>query len=480
VFKTIEDTVTKHSKWFIGGLALLVVVMTFWKLGDHPVQPWDEARQGVLGLEMNERGDYVNYYYGNKVDNWNAKPPLMIWSISLSYHLFGYNAWAMRVPSAIGTLIFFLFSFLLVRKYRGNTFAIGTVLILLSCHAILGRHIGRTADYEALLLPTLTGFVYFFCLYLDFQKKNAIFYAGICLGLAFYAKGTPSVFLLPGALLYVVARGRFMAVIKDWRVWTSLGIYAGFIVSWFLILGAFGLEFSDNQYGDSATETMLVYDTFERYFNPARATSDPWFFAAVIDIKLNVWNYLFYLAVLLGVVQLVKHRENWREFVAKEEHRLLLLSVCMVATLGSIISLSAEKWGWYLAPIFLFIAIITFGGIQFSVKWKKPLIWLFAVVFAFALGRHFTYLHQPEEKIDQFIETQAKALKSADHVYVYRLEKEPNIFLNLKWHNYKTFEIGELDQIKGSTENTVIIYRASELPDYKATAKFGDIHFLYR
>ena len=33
---------------------VLAAVLSFWKLGDHHVQVWDEARQGVTALEMLE------------------------------------------------------------------------------------------------------------------------------------------------------------------------------------------------------------------------------------------------------------------------------------------------------------------------------------------------------------------------------------------------------------------------------------------
>jgi len=65
-------------------LISLIFLLVFLKLGEHPISPWDEARHGVSAVEMLQNGDWINIHYAGKPDDWNAKPPLVTWSIALS------------------------------------------------------------------------------------------------------------------------------------------------------------------------------------------------------------------------------------------------------------------------------------------------------------------------------------------------------------------------------------------------------------
>jgi 4-amino-4-deoxy-L-arabinose transferase-like glycosyltransferase len=119
---------------------------------------------------MAHNGDYVHFYYNGKPDTWNAKPPLLIWSIVLAYKLFGYNAFALRFFSAVASVFFFFFAFKLVRLYANEKFAFIASLILLTCKAVIGFHVGRTGDADALLLLFVTASLYYFLLFIDFGK----------------------------------------------------------------------------------------------------------------------------------------------------------------------------------------------------------------------------------------------------------------------------------------------------------------------
>src|SRR5262249_154660 len=148
-----------------------------------------------------------------KIDSWNAKPPLLVWSIVLAYKIFGYNAFALRFFSAVASVFFFFFAFKLVRLYADEKTAFITCLILLTCKAVIGSHVGRSGDTDAFLLLFLTASLYYFLLFIDFGKRSAIFPSAIFWGLAFYAKGTTSFLLLPGLALYTIVTGKFKAAI---------------------------------------------------------------------------------------------------------------------------------------------------------------------------------------------------------------------------------------------------------------------------
>lgn len=80
---------------------MIALYFCFWKLGADPLNEWDEPRRGVNAMELLQNGDLVNMYYGGKPDTWHAKPPLMVWLIAISFKVFGYNEFALRLPSAL-------------------------------------------------------------------------------------------------------------------------------------------------------------------------------------------------------------------------------------------------------------------------------------------------------------------------------------------------------------------------------------------
>ena len=88
-------------------ILFVVALFSFIKLGANDLSDWDESRNGINAFEMMHNGDYFNFYFADKPDTWNNKPPLFIWLVILSYKIFGLNALGLRFPSAIATIIFF-------------------------------------------------------------------------------------------------------------------------------------------------------------------------------------------------------------------------------------------------------------------------------------------------------------------------------------------------------------------------------------
>ncbi len=130
--------------------------LSFIRIGQYDLQEWDESRNGLNAIEMLQSGDPINFYFNGKLDTWNAKPPLAIWSICLSYKIFGHNAFALRLPSALCAIAFFLVLFLMIEKFHSGQLSFLTCMILLSCKAIFGNHIALTGDFDMMLVLWLT------------------------------------------------------------------------------------------------------------------------------------------------------------------------------------------------------------------------------------------------------------------------------------------------------------------------------------
>lgn len=460
-----------HRGWFWLTLTL-AVFMAFWKLGDHHINAWDEARQGINALQMMETGNYIDYHYADEIDQWNSKPQLMAWSIVGGFTLLGTNAWGLRLPAAIGCILLFWFTFRLIEQYRSRWFAFVTSVLLMSCHAVFAIHIGRTGDYEALLLPALMGYAWNFLRYHDFGENAGIWWAGFFLGMAFWAKGTPSIFLLPGTFLYVLLQGTLLRLLKDWRVYAALGVYALFIGGWVFLMLEYSADYGTSKYGANRVETMFLYDTIERYSdaNFQGAASKPWFFFTQLDAKLNLWNYLFYLAIGFGLIRWFQKRKEGMGYVRIRENRLIVFAACCVLTVAVMVGVSSVKLSWYLAPIFPFIAMLIVQFLTELSRLKAWTVYLFIPFFLFTFGRHIYYLSTPQRPVENWLEAQTTLLGQAKTVLIQNTDDQA-LYLNLKLRKRNTHYQQEGHQITAEQLPVLLVF-----PKQHGENNCGDDH----
>ncbi len=386
---------------------LLIILFTtlffsFFNLGKDPIQSFDEARHCVTAIEMMNNGDWFNYYYAGAIDNWNAKPPLGIWSIVLSMKIFGLNAFALRFPSAIATLFIFLFTYQLIRLYENEKFALIVCLIMLSVKGIIGIHVGRTGDFDAMLLAFLMMGIYYFVKYLLEKKNRNLFVSAIAFGISFWVKGPAMVVLFPGLLLFLLVNKELRNLLYQKIIWIAILVLISFPILYLGLMHFQGNQFEEIKYsGSNSVETMFLYDVVERFTNKEFEGNDAnsnWdFFPVFLDTKFNLWNYIFYLAITLLL---------FKNFIAKKfrpnslkQSPLFLLSICIWFSLGLILTLLNGQRSWYLAPTIPFLAITTYYGIRNLADEKKLVFYLLVGLLCFTLGRQaFQIYHITPEK----------------------------------------------------------------------------------
>jgi hypothetical protein len=92
-----------------GLCALAILTLAAWNVGyrlDRDiVAAWDESLYGTTAAEMLAGGDWVVTTFRGQVDYYNAKPPLNVWLIALSFWAFGINLVSLRLVSALSALL---------------------------------------------------------------------------------------------------------------------------------------------------------------------------------------------------------------------------------------------------------------------------------------------------------------------------------------------------------------------------------------
>ena len=144
----------------LAGLLALFAVFMFVDLRTPPIIIWDESRLAVNALEMYQGGWSLVTTYGFAPDLWNTKPPLMIWLMTASLHLFGPSELALRLPSMIAAVGTLAIVFTFVRTNTKSLAAASLAVVLLGTSVgFYGEHGARTADYDALLCFFTTAYL---------------------------------------------------------------------------------------------------------------------------------------------------------------------------------------------------------------------------------------------------------------------------------------------------------------------------------
>lgn len=367
-------------------------------ISSSDLQEWDESRNGINALEMYFNHDYLNLHYNNSPDTWNAKPPLLIWLITISYYFFGFNEFALRLPSFLAGIVFLIFVFKTASEFGNRRLAIYTVLILLSCKAVLASHIALTGDFDALLIMFCAAASYYFLMFQIRKKQNAIYLFAIFLAFAFLTKGPAALLIIPGIFLFLASSKSLVSFLGNRKVYIAMGVFLFIISLWIIPALLFSAPFINGEYGaKNSLETLFLHDSINRLTQSnfgAGQEYDPWFFFHVLDTRFNVWNYFFLIGIVFLLFNLTFNKG--KTGLKKESEFSDIQNFCFWITVpvAIILSLAKNKHSWYMAPLFEFIALISAIAIIQITKHYKVIERVFVLLFIFLCSRHIYELNQ--------------------------------------------------------------------------------------
>ena len=452
-------------------LVPLVIFFAFAKLGNQPIHQWDEARTGINAIEMLQNGDWINLYFGGEPDKIRAKPPLVIWWVATNFSILGYNTFALRLHSAIASVFIFLLVYKIIRLYKSPLFAAGVILILLSVRGILGFHVGRTGDFDAVLLAFLLAGLYAFLLYLEFDKPKAIYWAALAWGFAFLTKGPAMGILFPGIFLYLLLTKKLSWILKQRAIYFAGALCLLFPISWYLILYFFGVQLENPEVsGKNAFERMFLYDLKDRFtqteFEGKTEQRDPLFLIHYLAENFAYWNYLFFTVFIGGLYLWLKNRMRW-SFI--EAQKLLLLSLSIWLSLGFFLSLVTVAKFWYFAPALPFVAITLMYGIEWTYLQKPWVITVFLGLWMTTM--YFRYFGPKPQatagsKEDDFftalIQENQSLIENMDSILVVGELPEQRVLLELYFTNPNLVYSDRNPNLEYLPEGSLFFYRVDE------------------
>ena len=359
----LHDEAGRTSTLLAGvGLILLVALPAlFLNLGAPAIQLWDEARPALHALEMaypvagHEAAErWLVPHYRGEPESWHLKPPLMTWLSAVSMRALGPSEFALRLPSASAALatalLLLLFCFY---RLQSPLAGIAAGIALLTTTGYVAEHVARTADYDALLTLWTTAFgLAAFAAIEGEGRQRALWVLGAWLSLvaATLTKSIAGLMLVPVVFLYAGTRGQLRLMLRAPMFWAGLVVWVIVVVSYY------GIR-ENLQPGYLAA--VLNHEILGRYGEgiDGLGRSAFYYMQQLVAWQGHPWLAFVPAAALAAVSSSgqTQKRAGW-------------FALAVATSYVLIISFSATKHPWYLAPAFPWIAFLFGMGLEAVAK----------------------------------------------------------------------------------------------------------------
>ena len=222
----------RRAVFVLLGLLLIVYVLP---LGIRPLSSPDEVRYAEIPREMIASGDWVSPRFDGL--RYFEKPIMGYWINAVSFEVFGENAFALRLPSALAAALTALLILILAARYASKQSGFLAAGIYLTTLLVLG--VGTFAVLDMYLTFFLTGALASFYAASSATRagdrvRDLVLCGAFCAG-AFLTKG----FL--ALALPVIVGGGYLIVRRDWRglatlPWLPVVVCAVLVAPWSILI----------------------------------------------------------------------------------------------------------------------------------------------------------------------------------------------------------------------------------------------------
>jgi len=196
---------------------LLAGLSLFLGLADTPLFDLDEGAFTAATMEMFAREDFLMTYLMGEPRT--DKPILIYWLQAASVALFGWQEWALRLPSALSALGWMAMAYAFARRLFDESTAVTAAILTATTLGV--ALISHAATADALLNACLAGTMFAQYFAIREESRRFALLAWAMMGIGFLTKGPVALILPLGtAFLYCASRGewaRFFRYVFDWR-----------------------------------------------------------------------------------------------------------------------------------------------------------------------------------------------------------------------------------------------------------------------
>jgi 4-amino-4-deoxy-L-arabinose transferase-like glycosyltransferase len=366
---------------FVAVLAASAITF-FFGLGRLGFLGPDEPRYAEVAREMFTSGDYISTRLCGCL--WFEKPVLLYWMSAASYHLFGVNELAARLPTALASLATVALLYFALCRLALPRLALAASLVLATSGIFVAY--ARVATPDMLLTAAMTAALLAALLSTSASGRARSIYwmlSGLFMGLGMLAKGLVGIVLVLAILaVYFAVTGRLRSV--RWR-----DCMVGLVV--FLVIAGTWYVPITMLHGWSFIEEFFVRHHFQRYTTNEFGHPQPIYFFLVVALA-GTSPWLFFMIPAAARLRSLKEGADILD-------SLLTLAWVWVAVPLLFFSFSESKLPGYILPIFPALAVII--GAEVERVWRgdrsralKAALWMTALALAATGAAFMVYLHR--------------------------------------------------------------------------------------
>jgi 4-amino-4-deoxy-L-arabinose transferase-like glycosyltransferase len=401
---------------------------------------WDESLFAVNTYEMIENGNYFAPYFGGFPDNLNTKPPLTLWFQMGFVKLLGFNELAIRLPSAITTVLTVLCVFIFLSR-KNFLWAWCGALTMLTSWGFIHFHTARTGDSDALLTFFLLLSSLNFLDFLSSDDQKKVFYFFLFITLAFLTKLFAAFLFIPAYLYILFSEKKFkLFVANKYFVW-------GLIL---FLLSAIGVIILRERYSPGYIHEILFKDA-GRIFTVVEQHKEPagFYLRNLVMTRFSWWWILALVAVVLTFSKV------------EIQSKLLKSVIFLILSYVLIISLSTTKLEWYDMPLFPYLAILSGFGLYWVIEkieranaqWKVitlTLIFIYPyyIMFDKAQGNTIPNGEKKLEANESYLFKRSRENKGLDGLKIYYSGYRGSLL----FYKYKFSSIGQTIELNDNPE----------------------------
>lgn len=303
----VPQRLRSASYW---ALAFLFGAVYLGSVFSPPLLDDADSTHAEAAREMYVTGDYVTLHVNGV--RYLEKAPLPYWLVASSYHLFGVNEFATRLPMALSVMLLGILAIVWGMRAFGERAGIYAGLFIYTAAGVF--LFTRILIPDVLLSLLIAASLYFFITALDEHNAGWRWYSGYaCVALGVLTKGLIAlVFPAGAAFFYLIFAG-------EWRRWREFRLFTGFLL--FLAIAApwhilAGLRNTGGQNGHGFFWFYFVNEHFLRFIGkryPRDYNKLPWaLYWSLHLVWLFPWS-LYFPAVIRTALEVRKSRATFQD-----------------------------------------------------------------------------------------------------------------------------------------------------------------------
>jgi 4-amino-4-deoxy-L-arabinose transferase-like glycosyltransferase len=215
----------RTGSWW--ALAFVFVAVYLGSLFSPPLLDDADSTHAEAAREMFVSGDYVTLHVNGV--RYLEKAPLPYWLVAISYHIFGVNEFATRLPMALSVLLLGVLAAVWGQRAFGEQAGTYSGLFVYTAAGVY--LFTRILIPDVLLSLLIAASLYFFLTALETGGAAWRWYAGYaCVALGVLTKGLIAL-AFPAAAAFL-----YLAITGDWRRWREFRLVSG--IGLFLLIAA--------------------------------------------------------------------------------------------------------------------------------------------------------------------------------------------------------------------------------------------------